>query len=299
MEVFYLYAVDLASTVIGQIRNQRLNPAINLVQEGPGGHVDQQYAAIAGGQPAMGFTSSAVAKCIDTCGFDGTPIDVPNAFNAWWQKGAEGGLRAASGHIKMAVVKGLVYPMAIRAPHVPPATIDYNVLASYDEANLPIQITTAALATAPAADEMFCAGPVITAGVEFEGVQDITVNFGITPEIQSHKGITWPIYIGIRQRLPQIIVRFLDANFLDNINLDGWTGQSTVYLRKVAEGGTRVPDATTEHIKIDVAKSIVTLGDSSAANPNTADNTITITPLYDAGAPAVDSMAFDTASALP
>ena len=297
MEVFYLYAVDVATTVVGQIRNQRLNPAINLVQEGPGGHVDQQYAAVAGGQPAMGFTSSAVALSIDTCGFDGLALSGANNFNAWWQKGAEGGLRDTTGHVKMTIVKGLVYPLSIRAPHVPPATIDYNVLASYDEAVAPIQITTGALVAAPVADEMFCAGPVITGGGECPGVQDITLNFGITPEVQSHKGITWPIYVGIRQRLPQIVVRFLDSSFLDNIDLCGWSGQSTVYLRKVQEGGCRVPDATSEHIKIDVPKSMVTLGDSSGANPNTADNTITITPLEDpTNAPSIQ---IDTASVLP
>jgi len=300
MEVFYLYAIDMVGTMVGQIRNQRLNPAINLVQEGPGGSVDQHYAAIAGGQPAVGFTSSACAKMIDECGFDGTAITGAAPFNSWWQKGEDGGLRAASGHIKMSIVQGLIYPLSLRAPHVPPATIDYNVIAAYDEAVLPIQITSAALGVAPVADELFCAGPVITAGVEFEGVQDITVNFGITPEVQSHKGIPWPIYTGIRQRLPQVVVSFLDASFLDNIDLDGWMGQSTIYLRKLQEGGTRVPDATTEHIKVDMAKSMVILGDTTAATPNTASNTITITPVYDAADPSPPpSIEIDTASALP
>jgi len=298
MEVFYLYAVDLAGEMIGQIRNQRLNPAINLVQEGPGGHVDNEYAAIAGGQPAMGFTSSAVAKALDECGWNGTPISA-TPFNAWWQKGLEGGLRDTSGHVLMQVVKGMLYPMTIRAPHVPPATIDYNLLASYNSADLPIQISTGALTDAPAADEMFCAGPVVIGAWEFEGVQDVTINFGITPEVQSHKGITWPIYIGIRNRLPQIVVRFLDSSYISNIDLDGFSGACTVYLRKVLEGGTRVPDATAEHISCSIAKSIVTMGDSSAANPNTADNTVTITPLYTPGVSPVDSMIFDTSVALP
>ena len=296
MDVFYLYAVNLAGEMVGQIRNQRLNPAINLVQEGPGGHVDNQYAAIAGGQPAMGFTSSAVATAINECGINGTPLAALTPFEGWWYKGEEGGTRASSGHIKMAIVKGLVYPMSIRAPHTPPATIDYNVLASYDETLSPIQITVGALGVAPEADEMFCAGPVIIGATEFEGVQDITLNFGITPEVQSHKGIVWPIYVGIRQRLPQIIVRFLDSTFLTNIDLEAITGLCNVYLRKVQEGGTRVPDTTAEHIKITIEESIVTLGDASAAHPNVVDNAFTITPLDNTTDPIIQ---IDTASVLP
>jgi len=70
-KIFYGYSVGLAGNMVGQIRNVRLNPAINLVQEGPGGHVDNEYMAIAGGQPAISFSTSAIKKALDACGWDG------------------------------------------------------------------------------------------------------------------------------------------------------------------------------------------------------------------------------------
>jgi len=277
-----------------------LNPAINLVQEGPGGHVDNEYMAIAGGQPAISFSTSAIKKALDACGWDGTPISDLNPFEAWFRQGQEGGTRlTGANHVKMLMVKGLCYPMSIRAPHVPAATIDYNCIATWDEAVLPIQITKGAALDADAApDQLYAAGPVVLGGQQAEGIQDITVTFGIQPEVQGHKGLEWATYIGIRQRLPQVTIRFQDSEEIERLQIDG-LGITTcdVYLRRCKEGGTREPDASPLHIKLSMVKCLAVISDSGATTPNITDNTIIITPaLNRANPPTID---IDTLSALP
>jgi len=302
MKVFYLYAVDMAGTIVGQIRNQRINPALNLVQEGPGGHVDQRYVAISQGQPALQHTTTAIKAALDTCGWNGTPVEGLNEMNFWFRQGEEGGTRkTGSDHVRATVNKGILYPTTLRAPHLPPATIDYSVMASWDGSNYPITLTkNVALAVEPATDQLYCAGPVYVNGAEVEGVQEINVAFGFQIEIQSHKGLPWPVYVGIRARQPVITIRLLDMEAYSDITLGGQAVDGTpsfdFYLRKVAEGGLRVPDATAEHISGMVEKGIITTADSGAAMPNPSDATLTITPVYDG---TNDSITWDTATALP
>lgn len=298
MDVFYTYAVDVAGSVISQVRNSRLNPALNIIREGPGGHVDPQYNAIGGGQPAFNVTSTQIATALGICDFDGTALSGVNNFTAWMIAGEEGGLRkTGSDHVKFTVTEGLMYPLTLRAPHTPPATIDYNVIASYDGTNSPIIIASGqSISITPGTTQLYCAGPLLLGATEIEGVQDITLTFGITPEVQGEKGIVWPTYVGIRSRMPSVIVRFLDASYLANVDLEGWTGACTFYLTKLKEGGTREPAASAVHIKCTLADVMATVGDSGAAHPNVADNTITVTPRDDTTNPVVD---FDFASILP
>jgi len=301
LNVYYLYAIKKGTTLVGQTRNQRLNPALTLVREGPGGHVDDRFVAIGAGQPAITFSTTAIAQALTALGdIDGKSLDTDD-FLAYFWKGLAGGTRSSSAdNVQLTVANGIVIPTTLRAPHAPPAQIDYQVMPAYVSGNSPIAIVANASVPSVAAltEEEFCAGPVLLNGVGIDGEQDITVNFGITLEIQSHQGLVWPIHVGIRNRTPTITVRSTNTDLLATIGLEGdsITADVECYLRKTLEGGSRVSDATMQHIKITMTEGIITPGDSGATHPNPADNTITITPTDD----AVNAiMAFDLASVLP
>ena len=75
-----------------------------------------------------------------------------------------------------------------------------------------------------------------------------------------------------------------DALSLNTFGLDGTAQGATdsyVYFKKVAEGGTRVADATAEHIKFNVDEGIITVDSTDADDGGIATSTVRITTTYD------------------
>jgi len=299
--LYYLYSVAVGSSIVHQTRMERLNPAINLTRQGPGGHVDPTFVAIAAAQPAISFSTTAVGRAIDTLGgIDGVAINA-SPFDAFFYKGQDGGTRAASGHVKMSISKGIAVPQTLRAPHAPPAMIDYNVVGRMDGSNSPLTIVSGSVPTVALDAVQYTAGPVLINGVEVDGVQDITVNFGIALDIRSDKGYVWPRYVGIRNRTPIISVRFTNSEHFTSLvgpNGTAITGTTGVYLRAVQLDGTRVDDTASEHIEILVPKGMVVIGDASANEPNPFDNTISMNPRIASATPD-PILEIDTTAALP
>jgi len=301
-KVYYLYSVALGASIVNQTRMERLNPAISLTRQGHGGHVDDNFAAIAAAQPAIQFSTTAIARALNTLGdINGLAITT-TPFDAFFYQGELGGTRAASGHLKMSLSKGIIVPTTLRAPHNPPATIDYQAVGRMDGENSPLSIAGSVVPDVTLDPSQFCAGPVVINGTELDGVQDITLNFGITLEIRSDKGNVWPRYVGIRRRVPTATVRFTNSeHFVGVVDPDGTaiTSATAVYLRAVEQGGTRVADATAAHIEALFAEGIVTIGDANATEPNPFDNSITISPRIDSGADPDPIIQFDTTATLP
>lgn len=305
-EVFYLYGVraggpDLTPNMVHQTRSQRLNPAISLSREGRGGHVYDNFVAIGSGQPALNFSTTAIATALNTLGdIEGWKIDV-NPLQMFWYQGEQGGTRlTGADHVMMAVTKGLVVPTTLRAPQNPPAQIDYNVMARLDAGNSPVIITKGVAVPDVTLDgEEFTAGPFIVNGVDLsDGVEDITLNFGISLETRSDQSTPWLRYVGIRRTVPTISVRFTNQEYIADIGIPGQkiTADVLTYFRKMEEGGTRVPDITPEHIETAVEGGIVVIGDASASDPNPAVASLQVNPRLVDGSPMIG---FNTTSALP
>jgi len=263
-DIFTLSAINIATAedvdvLIDQITGRNLDLGIQKLIQAADGQVDPTYGAVGSQAPRMEFTTTALATVLAACGIGGLKIssDVDDdGLEMWFQKYDEGGeLAAGANHEKMTVKAGLLIPQRITLPHSDantPGSMDMLLIIYFDGTNDPVEFeASASLEGAPGVGEMFVAGPVIFNGVQYEGGQEIVIDFGIDPHVVCGDGLVFPTYAAIKSRRPTISVRTVDASQVRTTGLSG-TAQgetdSIVYARKVARGGTRVPDVTAEHI---------------------------------------------------
>jgi hypothetical protein len=288
---------------IGQITDFSISTAIQELLLGSDGAVDPTFVAVGEQRPRAAFTTSMLATVLAKCGISGLAIaaDV-DEFGAdmFFKKVVEGGTReTGSNHLRLRIAKGLLVPRTLNAPHNGLATLGLELIATHDGTNNPIVIATSqALAGTAGVSEAFTAGPVYINGVQLEGVQNISIDFGITEMVLGSDGLVWPTYVAILDRKPVIRVRTIDALALNTFGLTGAAQgitDSLIYLRKISQGGTRVANATAEHIKVSVDEGLISVDTVRGSHPNQLESEVTIRPTYD-DANAI--LAVTTASAI-
>ncbi len=225
---------------------------------------------------------------------------------------------STSKNFKIVCTDGYILPRTITASNTPPAGITCEAImvgvgANHDISPLIISSdatgvgTTAFVTTAGVATESFVCGPVkidTAAGAAFTltDVQEINIDFGITETIKMANGTVYAAYVGIQSRNPTIRITTHELIHLDpsvggteGLELGGiggaglsgpgvgaaLDGASTVYLRKVAANGTRVPDATTTHISFVINQGWVQIKEVGGSIGGEITTEITITPTND------------------
>ena len=301
----YLYDVNMGTaSTMTPVSDFRVNHNMRETVLTAGGDIDAKYVAIGSQAPEISWTTPHIAAALGTVGISGLAIPASaQDFEAYFRKGTEGGVRAgATSHLKVTAAEGLIVPVSIRAGLVPPAQLAMSMAVTYNGTLEPIvYLASQNLAGTPTGiSQSFVAGKVKFDSTQIDGVQDISINFGLGLDVISHMGEVWPRYVGIGTRRPSIAIRLKDPSVLSTYGLDGTAiGTSpavvTVYLRKVAEGGTRVADATAEHISFVINEGMILPrgAGGTGSTPNDAD--LTIVPVDD-GSNAI--MVIDTAVAI-
>lgn len=176
----------------------------------------------------------------------------------YFQQYAETGPKAGSTHISVTSDKGIVVPRSISAGPLS-AQLDFDVIALSSDglADPLVRSTTATIASAPAASMGYVAGPIDIDGTDLDGIQDSTINLGLTEAVMWGDGLpfaTWACPAPPGGRRPTIAFTTTKAGFITSIGTAGAKIASsvTVYLRKLDKGGARVANATAEHIKCTV-----------------------------------------------
>lgn len=306
-----LYAVNLDrgdtanDILIDQISEFSIDPAIDEIVQGADGSVFNNFAAIGQQSPKMTFTTTKLATVLAKIGLNGSVIDVAGTAQgvglvAWFQKIAQGGTRVTgSNHVKMTIAEGLLLPRQISASLNSPATLSLEAIATYDGTNDPVVVATAqALTGSPSVTEMFVAGPVKINGVTLDGIQEITVTTGIKEILQFGDGEVWPSFAAIMTVQPEITVKTLDAVSISTFGLVGAKQGATaskVYLKKIDEGGTRVADATAQHISFTVEQGRISVAEVGGSHDDVSVSEIKITPTYDG---TNDPIVLSTATAI-
>lgn len=251
-----LYHIVGDTTALAGINRQMLNTGTEVYGEPVDGGVYRRFQSVIAQRPTGEFTSLCVAQAIDLIALTGQSIASWTAKMAWWfQKHAHGGTRAgATSHRKIVVNDGLVFPRRLSCSHQGNAAISYDMIASYDGTNDPFVITDAqSLPTAVADDERFTIGPVTIGGVSLPEIKELEIDFGLQAVSEGSDSEIWDRFISFETIQPMIRLRGIDIEWLksSNIPLAGKAAthaNTTVTLRKRADGGTFVADATAEHI---------------------------------------------------
>ena len=271
--VYDIHEVFHKTTRIDQISQSSIDPGVSMMLERADGVVDTVYAAVAKIAPRFTFSTSKVATVLTSLGINGTAIDTN--FDMYFKKRTLGGTHAASGHVKCTLANGLIIPTSVSAGQDSLATVTYNVIAvSADGTTSPINISTT---TVPAGSatfaEGFVAGPVTINGSAYSGITGIEIDFGVETEELSADGEVYDTFTSLVGRQVNITVSSNNVLLYDTIDAGVAQGvtASTFYLRKVQEDGTRVANATAEHLKFTVTDGYIRPDSVSVSSGSAAE----------------------------
>lgn len=286
-KLFTLFAVDVDGNLIDQITDQNISNGLSRSNLGGDGSIYNKHTSINTAQPAFSFATTAIATAFGVAGLTGLKINADALITAFWQKVAEGETRAgATSHIKNVINEGILVPKSITVQNDGDAEIVYDVVPTYDGSNAPITVTlNQSTSGSPSVGELFTNGPIKINGTTIEGVQSITINFGISLYVKGGSGEGRNTFVAIRKIEPTITFTTTDIEVLSTLGLEGTAQGATdsiVYLRKKNKNGLRVADNVGEHISFTIDDGTIEVT-NVAANGEAGESlaTVLMTPTYD------------------
>jgi len=291
---FTLYAVYIETTdntdqLISGITNCSLDLGLQNVQLGADGAVYDTFVALMRQQPKFTFTTKMCATALATCGVNGIKIDSDTddvGMVFYFQQMSEGGTRGgASSNISLTVNEGLLYPVSVSASHGGEAEVTYELMVGYDGTNAPIVVAIdQSLEGTASVSESYTLGPVNINGTNMEGIQNANINFGINAMSLGADGSPYDTFQTIMRVVPSATFSTLDMEAINTLGIGGLKQSDTdsvFYLRKMSEGGTRVANATEEHISFTVDEGKWDVQNMSAAHGSVGNANIICIPTYD------------------
>ncbi len=248
---------DGGAVVINQLTAAGHRDGAAPIIERAGGTVDPALIGISQFEPVTSLTTTDILTALGISGFmsagywceDESILPLDSREN-----GAT--FDAGSGHVAIAGAHGLLVPMSLEAPaNNGSATLQMEMhwVSADGLAACPVPSTGNALTTGDFIAS-FAGSKGFINGTKVETLQSFTVNSGITVEIQRDSGSPYPYKIFITKREPTIDLVFENEaqaiGVLNSSSIVSGSGGAGVYLRKRADGGTFVANATAAHIKL-------------------------------------------------
>jgi hypothetical protein len=287
--VYTLYAVKFGS-MIGQINSWGMDTGTQELVLGSDGAADPTYAAVMGQRPTLTFTTTDIYAALSSFGIDGTAI---SSGKVALQKLAEGGVRSSSAdHILLTIANGIVVPTTLNATQGAQATLSYTAhITSSDGTTAPITMTvnnlwsaiTSAIGTSSGVANAFTLGPVSINGTTLDGVQNVSVDFGINVFVADSDGQPYPTFASIMTRQPVITFSTYDLELFniwnDAIGVEAQSAtDSTIEFAKLTEGGVR---AATGSARLTFDEGIVSMRTIPANQGNAIIGQCQYTPTHD------------------
>ena len=253
--IFKLDKIVLPSSVeFVELSNQRWDAGIEQMIEYPAGHPHPMFTAVKSQKPKIEFTTPQISTLLANVGVGGASITSPitTYFKAASATGSVA--RATTGHKKVVLNKTLAYWNTLRLPHNGKAEVDVVLCAVWDGTNDPFVYTgSVALSGNLTAAEYFGAGPVTINGTNVPGVQSIEIASGVKLIEAGEASNVWDDFVGLEMTAPVVTIRtFEPTNWptlgLTGTALDGTNGLK-FFARKYSANGSRVANATTQHVK--------------------------------------------------
>lgn len=309
MDTHTLYAVNIQTAedvdlLIDQVSDQNIDTGIADMLVHADGGVDPQFVAVATQVPRISVTTSKLASLFGDIWVDGLKIssDVDDdGAEFFFQKVAKGGTRATgANHVKLTMNDGMAFLRSVTAGLESHASAEVEFVATWDETNDPLVIQTGqSLEGTPTTDEIFVVGPAYINGVQLESIQETNIDTATEEFLHGGDGDVWQKFIAIGRRAPIITLRTLDVVSLSTFGLSGTAQGSTdsdVYFRKVLKNGTRVPNATAQHIKVSMDDGNITCRAITGSDGEVLGTEVRLYPTWDL---TNAILAVDTASVIP
>jgi hypothetical protein len=298
-KLFKLGAVETPSGQVNQITSQSINPGVETILHCGDGQVDYTFAGVLAQEPVVTFSTTAIARALGFIGINALSVAASNV-DFWFQKAQAGGTRlTGSNSTRFRATNGILHPTTLQAGDRSLASLGYSMsCVSSDGSTSPLSVALLqAMPSNVATRELFVAGPVAFNGTTIEGIQSITIDFGLRIVTRGGDGEAYPTFTYLDQRKPMITARCKNVDIASTIGFFAPQGatDSVVYLRKLAEGGTRVANGTAEHVKFTIDAGMISCRELSGDEADEANAEIVIEPTFDG---TNDVIAVSTASAI-
>jgi len=234
------------------LMNAQWSAEIQSLLEYPAGHVHPMFTAVQTQRPVVSFTTPRLDTLLGAIGVGGAALgSVATYFKLATATG--NAARNASSHQKVTIASSLGYWTGLKLPHNAVGSADVMIAAVYDGTNNPfVYAGSQALSGNLTAAGYFGAGPVAINGVAIPGIQDISVESGITLQNEGGESELWDTFIGIEKTAPVVTITTKTLTNWSTLGLAGTAlnGSSGLqfYARKFSPNGNRVANATAEHI---------------------------------------------------
>jgi len=290
------YAANLntaagTSLWINEIESTGDDAGVKLLELAAGSEVDRMFVAANSIEPKFKLDTYDLSVAT-TIGMSGALINCGSSapgFSAWGRYFLTGGVPVAiatADHILMNITDGMIVPASMRASHGSPGKLSLMVhailgtTASYSGAT-PIVFTNASAITAgaTATAKAYTVGPVKYDSNFLQGIQDISVNFGIDVWVKGSDGNPYPSFVGIDYRAASIEFTTFDYGLRATIgDIYALSSSFAVYFQQYLTNGTRVPAATTTHIKVSGTTGAITPAAGTLAHKAEGKLTFRYTP---------------------
>jgi len=246
-----------ASVVLDGIVSQGLSTETTVESKSTSGEIYRRFLALVAQNPMARFATHNIATALDNVGLTGLPIAAatnPGVNFFAYAHLAGGSRKTGSNHRKYNFKLGIVVPKRLRIRHQQSAELEYEIIPIWDGTNDPIVIAdTSAVPTQGGDVERFGLKSVAVGGVTIGQVQEVELDFGLKVSAKGGDGDIWNSFVSIDEVEPKISITTTDVEAFksSNIPLIGKAAahaDTLIKLRKRAQGGTFVADATAEHI---------------------------------------------------
>ena len=279
-----LHGINTPSSFYSQITESRVNTGIEMLSGMGAGFPQPLFKAVQSQNADVTFTTSQLATLFVDCTSANMFADDLSGGNTdlHLKKATNFGIREADAgllHERFRMAQAYLVAQSVSAPHNAEATAQCRLLPTYDGTNEPIvPAGSLALAGTASSAEHFGGGPVFINGAELPGVQQWDLDFGIVLYEQGADSEAWISFTGVQEYNPVATIRTLTATSLTTYGFDGsaLSAAAGLYLRKMSEDGTRVAEATTEHIKFFGSSGMVTVQEVSGGGNDPVESQVQI-----------------------
>jgi len=273
-----------SGTAIKQCQSVDHNNNITLLIGRNSGGTDPAETAVESAKPSSSVASYDVAGLISTFGVTTGALVTSGTVTVPWNRRSAGSTFAGdSSHFTMSGANATGYTTTFSASQGQAATGNAEIMFfSTDGKASPLSTATGATLSANAFNAQYTLGPATIDGTEVTQITAATVNTGINMRSELYSGGVYPIQDNcvIETRDPVIELTFANFDQIDTYGPLFITNDSkdvVVYFRKLADGSTRVSDATGAHIAFTLSDGIITIENFSGQDTQDGSVTMRIT----------------------
>ncbi|QDU61236.1 hypothetical protein Pan216_20900 [Planctomycetes bacterium Pan216] len=270
------------------LESKNLSSGIQTLLRRAAGQPDASWIAVTEVAPRLSATCSDVETFLSNVAMSGFAFPQSTTYTTvenYFVNLPDGGVRDATACVKGAMNKGLIVPRRLTWGLEPPATIEFDIIATFDGTNAPLILSVSqTMSGTPVIGEMFRAGPVTINGTTGDSFTSGSFDFGLSEEAARAMDQIYPTRVHIQAREPEFRFPTSDLSILNTYGISGTAQSATdsvIALRHMPNRSSVTADTEEEHITMTVDDGLIFWEEGGGSNDSDAESTVVLKPIFD------------------